>query len=546
MDTALSKRGVAFRLLDHVGPHPHHPHQQQNGYGGFDTSASDMINPFMEAATGHMTGLKLSPPHHMGDAAAAAAAAAAAVAANHQFGGPATNGYGVPHPHHHAQHIGGYARDFLSLHHRRPDHVHDGHGGMFAVPAGAGLHGGGPPHPADPNGTHVLFPGLDPTTPHHVNGPHAHVNGRLADMYAARAAADFGQQTTGQFHPAAHGAMNMGHHMNAAMAAAGPGAFFRYMRQPIKQEMSCQWVDQDPIVPHHHHHHHSVVPAVNRKPCGKTFTTMHEIVTHITVEHVGGPECTNHACFWHNCARNGRPFKAKYKLVNHIRVHTGEKPFPCPFPGCGKVFARSENLKIHKRTHTGEKPFKCEFEGCDRRFANSSDRKKHSHVHTSDKPYNCKIRGCDKSYTHPSSLRKHMKVHGKSPPPSGANNGTSNNNSFEDSDSSQNSSLVSPQPNQQPPQAPTSITPTTPNNMNNNNINNNHLVPPPPGLLPMPLSSGHHHNHHHHHHHPANLSEWYVCQNAGGMPTPPSNEHSPVGPGLGISHLHLHTPTSAY
>lgn len=168
-------------------------------------------------------------------------------------------------------------------------------------------------------------------------------------------------------------------------------------RQPLNQVISCMWTDQ----------------ATKGKPCGKQFFVMMDIVQHLAEDHVGLNDSTEHVCYWKDCPRGGLAFKAKYKLINHLRVHTGEKPFPCPFPGCGKLFARSENLKIHKRTHTGERPFVCEFTGCGRRFANSSDRKKHSHVHTSDKPYICKVEGCNKTYTHPSSLRKHMKLHGK-------------------------------------------------------------------------------------------------------------------------------------
>uniref|UniRef100_A0A8D0DWU0 Zic family member 4 n=1 Tax=Salvator merianae TaxID=96440 RepID=A0A8D0DWU0_SALMN len=529
MDPAtLSKRNTALRLVRLAGapPHRHHRHhhhspQRMTGFAGhphsmvpthpgeFAAESHLGLSPFRSEHMGHhhhlhhhshpthhSAALKLSPapqlhPHHH-----AVTGQAEVVPSPTGDFGPAqatTIPYAVPHP---SQTLPSDREFFLRRDLTTPvmpglPYQHtaapSSHHGIFVSTTGSypGHHA---PHPLHHHhhhhhhtsdvGTHSLFTGLH----HHDQPPHAapggHLNGQIrlglpGEMYAR--SEPFTPVPVSRTDPFAassfHGYSGMNLNVNLA-SHHSPGAFFRYMRQPIKQELICKWIEMD---------------QTPKKLCSKTFSTMHELVTHVTVEHVGGPEQSNHICFWEECPREGKPFKAKYKLVNHIRVHTGEKPFPCPFPGCGKVFARSENLKIHKRTHTGEKPFKCEFEGCERRFANSSDRKKHSHVHTSDKPYNCKVRGCDKSYTHPSSLRKHMKVHCKSPPPSSG---------YESS----TPSLVSPSSDcgREPPQPP----------------------PPPPPPPPAAASSTQA---------AANLSEWYVCQSSGtsGIPTPPSNSPSP-------------------
>jgi hypothetical protein len=65
-------------------------------------------------------------------------------------------------------------------------------------------------------------------------------------------------------------------------------------------------------------------------------------------------------------------FTRKSDLLRHERIHTGEKPYGCSNPKCGKSFRQQSALNVHSRTHTGEKPFVCKFADCGKRFADVS------------------------------------------------------------------------------------------------------------------------------------------------------------------------------
>lgn len=97
----------------------------------------------------------------------------------------------------------------------------------------------------------------------------------------------------------------------------------------------------------------------------------------------------------------------KSSLPTHMKIHSGERSFPCHI--CGKDFSTKWNLQLHRWTHASRsaRPFKCTL--CKASFVRKQDYFGHMHSHRNVRPYTCNHCGCQ--FVRKYNCYRHMREH---------------------------------------------------------------------------------------------------------------------------------------
>jgi len=104
-------------------------------------------------------------------------------------------------------------------------------------------------------------------------------------------------------------------------------------------------------------------------------------------------------------------FSRKLKYEEHLRTHARENPFPCEAKDCGYAYSTKYQLTELQLTHDASTaPVICEF--CQKAFLGSSRKyEEHLRTHTKERPLRCDIAGCDLTFKRQRQLNDHVRVH---------------------------------------------------------------------------------------------------------------------------------------
>ncbi|XP_069736209.1 zinc finger protein 131 isoform X3 [Phaenicophaeus curvirostris] len=148
--------------------------------------------------------------------------------------------------------------------------------------------------------------------------------------------------------------------------------------------------------------------------CNKRYLRESALKQHLTCYHLdegGASKKQRPGKKIHICQYCDKQFDHFGHFKEHLRKHTGEKPFECP--NCHERFARNSTLKCHMtacQSGAGAKKgrkklYECQV--CNSVFNSWDQFKDHLVIHTGDKPNHCTL--CDLWFMQGSELRRHLK-----------------------------------------------------------------------------------------------------------------------------------------